>query len=148
NVKAVWLNFKPEDWQAVMLNEGTTESAGGYVVAQLLEPRHLQAALAEILPVLGERIMAPVAEQLRALGVKQAFLVPGAFGHLPLHAACYHMDGEQVWFLDEFTVAYTPNAVALANAQRAARQRQEDPLLVGAGNPASHLPSLQAAQAE
>ena len=63
-------------------------------------------------------------------------LIPtGRLSLLPLHAARYRVDGAEVCFLDEFTVAYAPSARAVASARVEAGRRGAAFRLAGVGNP-------------
>lgn len=122
---------------------------GGYLRGLLsLDPeerrRWLEEALAQILPVLGERVTGPVGERLRKLGIRRVALVPnGPLALLPLHAA-----GEPP-FLDGFTVSYAPNAASLAAARHERQGRHRGvPRLVGVGNPLPHPQPLEGARTE
>ena len=53
------------------------------------------------------------------MGVKGVTLIPGGLlGLLPLHAARYYRDGQELCLLDEFDVTYAPSARALGAARR------------------------------
>ena len=93
--------------------------------------------------------MAPVAFRLRELGFEQVVLIPvGLLALVPLHATRYHVGQEEICFLDEFTVSYSPNARVLAMAKRESHHRTGENRLVGVGNPLPHPRPLLAAQAE
>lgn len=146
--EAIWLPFTETDLQALLV-QGDDELTGGYLPGQFGAHDWLVASLAEALPLLGERVMAPVAARLHELKLKQIVLIPtGRLSLLPLHAAGYARSGQMVRFLDEFTVAYAPNARVLGTAQREASRRHQAPSLVGVGNPLPHPKPLNAAQAE
>jgi CHAT domain-containing protein len=136
------------------LNDFLVRSAGGVVTGGYLpaqsDGQALEEILAEGLPLLGERLMSPVAEYLRSVEVKEVALVPaGRLALLPLHAARYLVAGRTTYFLDEFVVSYAPNALALETARRGARQRTGGPgHLVGVGNPLPHPRPLPGAEAE
>jgi CHAT domain-containing protein len=110
----------------------------------------LQEELKEAaLPKLSESLMAPLAAELRALGLKQIVLIPsGQLNLLPLHAASYQVESATGYFGNEFTVCYAPNARALLAARRELSQRQGAVSLVGVGNPMPHPEPLLAAEAE
>jgi CHAT domain-containing protein len=148
-VEKVWLEFTDADLNALLVKYEGDQVTGGYLPGQLGAREWLEEGLAEALPLLGKRVIAPVAVRLHELGLKQVFLIPtGRLGLMPLHAACYPVNGEKVYFLDEFTVAYAPNARALVTAQREARRRSRELRLVGVGNPLPHPQPLHAARAE
>jgi CHAT domain-containing protein len=146
--ETVWLDFTMADLNALLMKREGDQIVGGYLPGQLMNVG-LEEALTEMLPLLGTRIIAPIADRLRELSLNHAVLVPvGLLALLPLHAGLYSVREETVYFLDEFTVTYVPNARALARAQREAQQRNHTPYLVGVGNPLPHPQPLQAAQAE
>lgn len=135
-VEEAWLDFNEQSLNAILVKHEGTEVAGGYLPGQVFGRAWLQQSLIEALPILGERVMALVAARLHALGIKQIVLIPaGRLALLPLHAAHYPVEGREVYFLDEFTISYTPNARSLATSQREAQRRGSEPSLVGVGNP-------------
>jgi len=130
---------------------------GGYLPAQLettFPAGVFRKELENLLPVLGERLAAPLARHLTAIRTDAVTLVAcGLLGLLPLHAATYQRDGEteQRCLLDDFAVSYIPSArlldaVHIALAALSSQPRQA-PALVGVGNP-DHSSPLPFAQAE
>jgi CHAT domain-containing protein/tetratricopeptide (TPR) repeat protein len=115
--------------------------AGRLLGAQQVAPEErtaaLQAALDGALPLLGARLIGPLAEALRQRDIKTCALIPfGQLGVLPLHAAPYPGKGRTLCLLDECTLAYAPSARALAAAQWQSRARRGEAIhLVGVGNP-------------
>jgi tetratricopeptide (TPR) repeat protein len=96
----------------------------------------LDRRLWELLPLVGERLLAPVAARLNELGAKAiAFVATGILCELPLQAAYYERAGRVIHLLDEFDVYYAPSARVLAAARAAAGRATGQPLLVGVGNP-------------
>lgn len=84
--------------------------------------------------------MAPLARELRALGLTRVTLIPGGrLNLLPLHAATYSANGQPVAFLDEFTVAYVPSAQTLNESRARAAAAGVAPggtaALLAVGNP-------------
>jgi CHAT domain-containing protein len=147
-VEVIWLDLTDVDIETLLVQYKGDEVIGGYLPG-LLNRGWLQQALSRVLPLLGERMMAPVAARLRALGLDQVVLIPaGRLALLPLHAVRYSLRGQETCFLDEFTVSYAPNARALAIAQHEVGQRCNEPHLVGVGNPLPHPHPLPVAQAE
>jgi len=148
-VQEIWSDFTDADLDDLLVQYDGEEVVGGYLFGQFIYPAFLEEVLAEILPLLGEHVMAPVASHLRAQGISQVNLIPtGRLALLPLHAASYQAEGDVVYFLDEFTVAYAPNARTLATAKRMIDQNRDEPCLVGVGNPLPHPKPLHATQAE
>ncbi|MFE2610113.1 CHAT domain-containing protein [Streptomyces mirabilis] len=77
---------------------------------------------------LGDDIVGPVAERLRALRATAVTLIPcGLLSAFPLHAAEYTYGdvGERRFLLDEFTLTYAPSATVLAHALAASRERKQ-----------------------
>lgn len=145
-VEAEWLDVTEQELNDLLMELGPeggpngephmSPLVGGYVYAQVVDPRHLGEALEKILPVLGERIMATVAERLRSADASEVTLIPnGQLGSVPLHAAGYEVDGRSVCFLDEFDVSYAPTARSLGVARRSLAHGPVEPYLVGVGNP-------------
>jgi CHAT domain-containing protein len=93
--------------------------------------------LNDVLPLLGVKVMQPVAETLKSLGVSSVTLIPtGRLALFPLHAAEYRVDGQVRRFMDEFTVTYTPSARALGSCRETfAAVAEDSPTLLGVGNP-------------
>ncbi|RIK15841.1 MAG: hypothetical protein DCC51_14200, partial [Anaerolineae bacterium] len=118
-------------------NVGDVE--GGLLPAQGTG-KNLSGELARALPQLGARLMAPLARELRALGLTRVTLIPGGrLNLLPLHAATYSANGQPVAFLDEFTVAYVPSAQTLNESRARAAAAGVAPggtaALLAVGNP-------------
>jgi len=87
--EVVWANgFTTEDLNALLVKHDGENVFGGYLPGQLFVTQWLEESLAEALPLLGERLVAPVAARLRKRGASGAVLIPaGHLGLLPLHAA-------------------------------------------------------------
>ncbi|MBN2117366.1 MAG: CHAT domain-containing protein [Anaerolineales bacterium] len=104
----------------------------------ILDKSVRQAALSDILPWLGEKIMKKIAVALRARHDPSTpvILIPsGRLALLPLHAASYTLeDGEHI-FLDDFEVSYTPSAQMLYHARSAVEQPGRSESFFGIGNP-------------
>lgn len=125
----------------LLVTQEDGEVSGGYLPGQLEGSQAwLEAALAELLPLLGQRLVGPLASRLRELGAHEVVLVAcGRLGLLPLHAASYRRGEKECCLLDEFDVTYAPSSRVLDAARRACRaqEAQEDRVLklVGVGNP-------------
>jgi CHAT domain-containing protein len=132
--------FTENNLNNILLMRTGDEVTGGYLPGQLLGGETLETALEMTLPILGERLIAPLAQRLRALNATGVTLIPtGLLSLLPLHAATYTVNGASRCLLDEFDVAYAPSARVLAIAQREQQRRAAKGVrLAGVGNP---LPS-------
>lgn len=146
----VWLDLDQSELDGLLMRttrEG--DDVSGFLPG-MLSGEGLGDELARLLPVLGERLMRPVAQRLRELEITDVVLIPsGRLTLLPLHAACWTSDDGMEVFLDRFVTTYAPNARALIVARRLLGQRNETPSLVGIGNPLSPTARrLSAAQDE
>jgi CHAT domain-containing protein/uncharacterized protein YbgA (DUF1722 family) len=132
--------FTENDLNNLLLVRTGDEVVGGYLSGQLLGGEALTTALETALPLLGEHLIAPVAQRLRTLNATGVTLIPtGLLSLLPLHAATYTVNGASRCLLDEFDVAYAPSARVLSIAQREQQRRAAKGVrLAGVGNP---LPS-------
>jgi len=132
--------FTEDDLNNLLLVRTGDEVVGGYLSGQLLGGEALTTALETALPLLGEHLIAPVAQRLRTLNATGVTLIPtGLLSLLPLHAATYTVNGASRCLLDEFDVAYAPSARVLSIAQREQQRRAAKGVrLAGVGNP---LPS-------
>ncbi|NCC34769.1 MAG: CHAT domain-containing protein, partial [Chloroflexia bacterium] len=132
--------FTEDNLNALLTTREGEEVVGGYLPGQFGDHKMVQTALNNALPLLGERLIAPLAAQLKVIGARGITLIPtGLLSALPLHAATYAVDEMPRCLLDEFDVAYAPSALVLATAQREARQRKDNVHLVGVGNPTRDL---------
>jgi CHAT domain-containing protein/tetratricopeptide (TPR) repeat protein len=116
-------------------------SADGYLPAQMemtASTRRFQRALAELLPVLGERLTGPLADQLAHSRADRVTLIAcGLLGLLPLHAASYQRGQEIRCLLSDYAVAYAPSAKVLGTARSAlATQQKRNLVLAGVASPA------------
>jgi CHAT domain-containing protein/tetratricopeptide (TPR) repeat protein len=138
------------DLAALLVARDGAQVTGGYLVGQLESPAELKTVLAGILPLLGERLIGPLAARLRELGAHGVVLIGcGHLGLLPLHAASYQRDEDTWCLLDEFDVAYAPSARVLGAARSTLSTRQyRVPMLAGVGNPLPNPTPLPFAQAE
>jgi CHAT domain-containing protein len=110
------------------------EDEGGYLSGQLGDGAALDKALADLLPVLGNRLLEPVARRLRELAADRVALVPvGRLALLPLHAPRCSWQPDGKCLLDEWPVIYAPSAGALLEAARP--RRRPDVLAVALGHP-------------
>jgi CHAT domain-containing protein len=133
--------FTENDLNNLLLVRTGDEVVGGYLPGQLLGGEALTTALETALPLLGEHLIAPVAQRLRTLNATGVTLIPtGLLSLLPLHAATYTVNGASRCLLDEFDVAYAPSARVLSIAQREQQRRAAKGVrLAGVGNPTGDL---------
>jgi len=138
----VWL----KDFQSAELSELLARQdedgnlTGGLLSGQLLA-RRIEAELDAALPVIRERLMAPLVRRLHALGYTAASLVPtGQLSLLPLHAVV----------LDDLTCSFAPSAQVLGQVK--STDVLDAPTaqltLVGVGNPLPNGSSLPFAESE
>jgi CHAT domain-containing protein len=133
--------FTENDLNNLLLVRTGDKVVGGYLPGQLLGGEALTTALETALPLLGEHLIAPVAQRLRTLNATGVTLIPtGRLSLLPLHAATYTVNGASRCLLDEFDVAYAPSARVLSIAQREQQRRAAKGVrLAGVGNPTGDL---------
>jgi CHAT domain-containing protein/tetratricopeptide (TPR) repeat protein len=139
----VWLDrFRDDDLDRLLVRrDGAGDVVGGYLVGQVLgDERALESGLDEVLPVLRDRLMGPLAARLARRGFQRATLVDGGrLSLLPLHAA----GPGSVEF------SYAPSARALkAAGDMAADRAARAPVLLGIGNPLPSTCPLAFARAE
>lgn len=151
-VEAIWgTSFTSRDLaELLVVQDAEGEVQGGYLPGQIYSREWLGDALAKALPLLGEGLIDPIAARLGSIGAIGVTLVPcGMLAALPLHAATYHRDGQQLRLIDEFDVSYSPSARVLATAQSLVPARQAVPAaLAGVGNPMPTDRPLRFAAAE
>jgi CHAT domain-containing protein len=135
--------------RALVIGSG---SADRYLPAQMEMPestQQFQQALVELLPVLGERLTGPLANQLAHRQADRVTLVAcGLLSLLPLHAASYQRGPEIRCLLSDYAVTYTPSARVLSSARSALATQQKRTLaLAGVASPAG-AGTLEFAEAE
>jgi CHAT domain-containing protein len=138
--ETVWADtLVSADLEALLASKG-----GERVSARLVD------ALPEILPLLGARLIAPVARRLEEVGAEGVVLVPcGALGLIPLHACDYPTKGKSSTLLDCFDVSYIPSARFLLAAREVLAAREgSPPVLAGIANPLPHPSDLRFADME
>lgn len=91
-----------------------------------------------LLPLLGQALMAPIAEWVRASGAERILLIPVAeLAHLPFAAAPYTTKTGSSMLLDECLPLFAPSLALYQQAQTRAKQRSlVAPRLFSIGNPA------------
>jgi len=146
-VKSVSAALTSRELATMLLLEG---GSGGYLPAQAYAPESLSEVLEVALPALGDRLIAPIARQLRELGADAVTLVPcGLLGTLPLHAASYMHNGVPCRLIDELDVSYSPSARVLSTARvRLEASPGVRDTLAGVGNPTVRTNPLRYAELE
>jgi CHAT domain-containing protein len=115
-----------------------------YFLAQLGKGSMIHA-LDEILPILGKRVIGPVASALREychkahLARLDVTLIPtSGLGVLPLHAAQYELSGKRSCLSEEFVISYSPSARAIGQGRQILDGSQyHGATLLGIANPYS-----------
>ena len=149
-VEPVWFNLNENDLNNLLEKKEGDIVVGGYLPAQLgLKP--LRNELDILLPVLGERIMRPIALSLENIlprssidqTIQTIIVIPtGRLSLLPLHAAVYQINNQTRAFMDDFTVIYSPSANSSRHSRETfASMHSDSPSLFAVGNP---LPLPQA----
>jgi CHAT domain-containing protein len=122
-VDALWADLTAAELDWLLLRRAVAAGNVGPVAGGLLPAQvtgfGLGPELAAALPVLGARLLAPLAARLRALGATAVTLIPGGrLNLLPLHAATYYKEDDPPrTFLDEFAVTFAPSAEVAGRAQ-------------------------------
>lgn len=135
--------------RALVIGSG---SGDRYLPAQMemkKSTQPFQQALAELLPVLGERLTGPLAKQLAHRQADRVTLVAcGLLSLLPLHAASYQCGPQIRCLLSDYEVTYAPSARVLSTARSALAVQQKRTLaLAGVASPAG-AGTLEFAEAE
>ncbi|MBK9232359.1 MAG: CHAT domain-containing protein [Anaerolineae bacterium] len=136
--------FTAQDLDALLVERQGDQITGGYLPGQLGDHAWLTQHLDQTLTTLGDKFMGPLAAALRQgpfrsvhANQRALVLVPaGRLSLLPLHAACYLVNGATRRFLDDFTVTYVPSIMTLADVQ--ARLTDAHGPLLAIGNPLPH----------
>ena len=144
----VWLDrFNEADLVGLLVERDGATVTGGILAGQLSgDAQVLEPALDRTLNAIGERLMAPLGQRLRDLGISAITLIPGGrLSLLPLHAARYGGG----YFVDEFQVTYAPSARTLAHCRdRLAAIHAPRPTLFAVGNPLPVFSPLLSARDE
>jgi len=157
-VETVWAELTEAELDLLLFGRAVESGSAAPAVEGLLSAQEQGsaaqlAAIATVCPALGDRLMAPLAEQLRKLDATGVTLIPaGRLNVLPLHAADYAVGGARRVFLDEFQVAFAPSAVAAVRTrERADSVAPADLSALVVGNPLplpAHLAPLPHAKVE
>ena len=122
----------------------------GYLAAQVGDTDDLDGALTLLDTLLGERLLRPLADLLRAQGAKRVVFVPIAVtGLFPLGALQWRSPDGYRCLLDEFDVAYAPSAhVRDVCAKRIRSHEHRTTRLLAVGNPLPSSHPLTGAELE
>jgi CHAT domain-containing protein len=138
SIEPLWADaFTENVLNNFLVKRANGELPDGYLPGQFLGGNWLKEALSGGLPLLGEKLLAPLAQRLAELGLTRVTLIPGGrLNLLPLHAAVVPINGRTAIFGDLFTVSYAPSASTLSTGRRrlAANTGRPDSLLA-VGNP-------------
>ena len=131
--------------------DGNQVTSNPYLLAQAFEPELLDTSIAALTPLVGEKLLRPLAESLTCRGAVGVTLVPaGLLGVLPLHAIAWSDSAEDKrTLLDDFDVTFAPSArLQTACIQRASTRRIDAVRFVGIANPLPHPRPLDGAELE
>lgn len=137
-VEPLWVDaFTEKDLDAFLLKGEKGKEPGGYLVGQFFGGSTLEAALAEGILLLGEKLLAPLAQRLQSLGLQRVILIPGGrLNLLPLHAALVSSNNQPAIFGELFTVSYAHSARVLATSRHRLKTNEQQPdSLLAVGNP-------------
>ncbi len=136
----LWLDsLKREEALRLLRGDPDAGELGGWLRSYLsrgTDPTGWAAAVAGIGVTLWEMFLGAVHGRLQALGLRAGapvvFVPQAGLGVLPWHAASSEKDGLRRYFLDDYTVSYTPSLTGLEAAGKRLRevgQRPGDSLL-------------------
>lgn len=131
--------------------DGNQVASNPYLLAQAFEPDLLDASIAALTPLIGQKLLRPLADSLARHGAVGVTLVPaGLLGVMPLHAISWNDQDENTRALiDGFDVTYAASArLQIACIQRASARRTDAVRFVGIANPQPHPCPLDGAELE
>ena len=131
--------------------DGTHAPSSAYLAAQSHAAGRLDSAIEALSPLIGERLLRPLADSLAGRGVSGVTLVPtGLLGLMPLHAIAWGDEaGNKRSLIDDFDVTFAPSArLQVACMQRASRRDCDPVRFVGIANPLPHSNPLKGAELE
>ena len=131
--------------------DGTQVSPVPYLAAQAYQPELLDEAIGALSPLIGEKLLRPLADSLARRGSSGVTLVPaGILGLMPLHAIPWSDGaGSRRTLIDYFDVTFVPSArLQLACTQRASQGAKNTVRFVGVANPLPHPSPLSGAELE
>ena len=126
-------------------------SESPYLLAQMNAPEELDASLAALSNLVGERLLRPLGGLLARRGSAGVTLVPtGLLGLMPTHAIAWSdATGDRRCLVDHFAVTFAPSAQLQVACMQRASQRFGDPVrFVGVANPLPHPNPLPGAELE
>ena len=115
-----------------------------YLLAQMNSPEYLDASLAALSHLVGERLLRPLGGLLASRGSTGVTLVSaGLLGLMPMHAIAWRdASGNRRCLVDDFAVTFAPSAQLRVACRQRASQRSGDPVrLVAVANPLPHPPT-------
>ena len=131
--------------------DGTQVASVAYLAAQMYQRELLDEALAAFSPLIGEKLLRPLADSLARRGASSVTLIPaGILGLMPLHAMSWSdTAATQRTLIEDFDVTFAPSArLQLACMRRASREPSDAVRFVGVANPLPHPDPLDGAELE
>ena len=131
--------------------DGRQVSPVAYLAAQADQPELLDEAIGALSPLVGEKLLGPLADSLARRGSSSVTLVPaGILGLMPLHAIPWsNAEGSRKTLIDDFDVTFAPSArLQLACTQRVSQKPGSAVRFVGVANPLPHSSPLDGAELE
>ena len=131
--------------------DGKQLSPVAYLAAQADQPELLDEAIVALSPLVGEKLLGPLADSLARRGSSSVTLVPaGILGLMPLHAIPWsNAEGSRKTLIDDFDVTFAPSArLQLACTQRVSQKPGSAVRFVGVANPLPHSSPLDGAELE
>lgn len=127
-----------------------TDAVDGYIAAQVGESENLDRFLAELGALVGQRLLKPLSDTLKARRASAVCLVPiTLMGLLPLHALQWRESHETRCLVDDFDVIFSPSAIVRAIClDRASMRSRERRRMLAVGNPLPHPQPLEGAESE
>lgn len=145
SIEPLWADaFTEEELNTFLVKRENGQLQGGYLPGQLWGGSRLRTALDEGLPLLGEKLLSPLAHRLGELGLTRLTLIPGGrLNLLPLHAAYTPLNGSTAIFGESYTASYAPSARALAASRHRLTSGQgQSTTLLAVGNPLPLPPKI------
>lgn len=145
----LWLDdLKREEALRVLRGNPDAGELGGWLRSYLSrssDPPGWAVAVAGIGVALWNLFLGAVHGRLQALGLREGapvvFAPQAGLGVLPWHAAAYEKAGLRRYFLDDFTVSYTPSLTGLEAARQRLHEVEQRPgdTLLAVANPTGDL---------